>query len=351
MYRKSSKTLTFSKLRQAIECKQSLADVFELVSGYYSTGADVFTLHNCEEGANNLVYGISKATKTKVAIERSQICHLITASDLYPFGKQNATKQYENGVILCDFAKRAPYLEQYIRFCIKSPFFSHIVRDHKKLSEKQINCVRKEKIIVNMPPNGMCHSVLDVSKGSLPNLGCYGLVPHMNMDDMLMKAYWAILNSRVFTYYCKSGYLAEGESNARWKYNLISLFPVPKFNRFMKAYYVLANLADCLSFLSPKIRAEKYDEVDAFLYRCFADMLNMAIYELYFPHYVKTYNLEVLCYMESAPFMDKIPVENKVIASLKWYMQSNNPIRQRLMLLDTRSPELLYTIHTLSIYE
>ena len=60
----------------------------------------------------------------------------------------------------------------------------------------------------------------------------------------------------------------------------------------------------------------------------------------------KKNNLGVVHELMKAPFMNKdLDMEDKVAETYSWLMKSDNVVRQRIMLLDTRSSLILGRIH------
>ena len=71
----------------------------------------------------------------------------------------------------------------------------------------------------------------------------------------------------------------------------------------------------------------------------------MVVYEMYFPSYVHERNLDIIVHMQNAPFMfTMLKEEERIYQTYHWFQRSNNIVRQKMELIDTRSPELLYII-------
>ncbi len=72
----------------------------------------------------------------------------------------------------------------------------------------------------------------------------------------------------------------------------------------------------------------------------------MCVYELYFTAHVQNLNLLIIKELAFAPFVqESLDVEEKVAQTYSWLMKSENVVRQRIMLLDSRSPKFLGRIH------
>ena len=76
------------------------------------------------------------------------------------------------------------------------------------------------------------------------------------------------------------------------------------------------------------------------------DILNMMVYELYFEEHMKEVDLDVLQFV--TPIIEnlqQLPIEQQIKELYEWYQKPENAVRQRMMLIDTRSPDILAVIH------
>ena len=105
-------------------------------------------------------------------------------------------------------------------------------------------------------------------------------------------------------------------------------------------------LSECLLYLSkpylhPISKRISNERIGYYLTK----ILDMVVYELYFPEYVREHNLNAIEYINSAPFMQSSIVDDDIILqTYQWFQRPENVIRQMIEVLDTRSPELLYKI-------
>ena len=78
----------------------------------------------------------------------------------------------------------------------------------------------------------------------------------------------------------------------------------------------------------------------------FEDMLNMMVYELYFEEHMKEVDLDVLQFIASKlESLQNLPIEQQIKELYEWYQKPDNAVRQRMMLIDTRSPDILAVIN------
>lgn len=76
------------------------------------------------------------------------------------------------------------------------------------------------------------------------------------------------------------------------------------------------------------------------------DILNMMVYELYFEEHMKEVNLDVLQFVTPVlESLQNLPIEEQIKELYEWYQKPENAVRQRMMLIDTRSPDILAVIN------
>ena len=124
----------------------------------------------------------------------------------------------------------------------------------------------------------------------------------------------------------------------------IKSFPIPYYinNEFR---FVLDNLVDTIVAYREKNSTIGSFKEDRKAYY-FQELIDMCIYELYFAGHMRKNNLGVVHKLMKAPFMNKeLDMEDKVAETYSWLMKSDNVVRQRIMLLDTRSSLILGRIH------
>ena len=78
------------------------------------------------------------------------------------------------------------------------------------------------------------------------------------------------------------------------------------------------------------------------------DILNMMVYELYFEEHMKEVGIDVLQFINPKPIdtlkTDKAKAE--VIQEFyDWYQKPDNAVRQRMLLVDTRSKDIIGLIN------
>lgn len=76
------------------------------------------------------------------------------------------------------------------------------------------------------------------------------------------------------------------------------------------------------------------------------DILNMMVYELYFEEHMKEVDLDVLQFVTPViENLQNLPIEQQIKELYEWYQKPENAVRQRMILIDTRSPDILAVIN------
>ena len=81
-------------------------------------------------------------------------------------------------------------------------------------------------------------------------------------------------------------------------------------------------------------------------------IVDMMVYELYFTEHMKEKGLNVLEFLNPKPFNEETNTQQKeeIIKSFyEWYQEPENAIRQRILLIETRSPNVLALINSSTI--
>lgn len=74
----------------------------------------------------------------------------------------------------------------------------------------------------------------------------------------------------------------------------------------------------------------------------------MMVYELYFEEHMKSEGIDVLQFIAPKPIADlKTPKDKEEIIQnfYLWYQKPENPVRQRMLLVETRSKEIIAVIN------
>ena len=107
----------------------------------------------------------------------------------------------------------------------------------------------------------------------------------------------------------------------------------------------MSNLVDMLTFLYAKENTDIFEHTsNVRIISHIEDVVNMIVYELYFSEHMKESQIDVIKDLLSYRFINTDTAKG-VQDFYTWYQSSQNMVRQKLMLLETRSKDTLYFIH------
>jgi adenine-specific DNA-methyltransferase len=163
-----------------------------------------------------------------------------------------------------------------------------------------------------------------------------------------LKYILAILNSRTISFYHKYKYL-DTEKNVFPKILIANCkkFPIPEIEPLSQSHFV--NLIDYLIYLSDKSSRQisthtTNDRIASHI----EDVLNMMVYELYFEKHMLIEGIDVLQFMNPKPIADlkkTKDIEDIIRDFYLWYQKPENQVRQRMLLVETRSKDIIAVIN------
>ncbi len=219
----------------------------------------------------------------------------------------------------------------------KHPFYSlHRERDENIFTkpEKILGVITGDKII----------TALDREK-IYPTDGLY----LMNANNLVDNRYLvAVLNSKVVTYLYRLLSLEEGRALAQVKPSILKDVPIPLISKEKQSHF--CNLVEYLIFLNqidakPLISHTPNERIAATI----EETLNMMVHEIYFTEHLEELQLDVIQFVDSVPLL-KNDYENEQIirAFYLWLQKPENPIRNRIIAANIKSPTLVAKINSLS---
>lgn len=315
-----------------------------LVSGFRMQRGKIFVLQYCNPQADILT-GHSRALGVDVCIERQQVRPLLYSKTVEGYIIIESQKD-RNYLILNDKdtgqSLSSNLLINYLNDC------DAIDKEDKKsisfslLSPKRRWVVDAPKFIVSTS-NQLCKCVYDEDKHWAFPVGMYAMPADTLPACLSRQITLAIYNSKLFSFY-KMEYEKAHRKEKCVHFAAIKSFPIPYYinNEFR---FVLDNLVDTIVAYREKNSTIGSFKEDRKAYY-FQELIDMCIYELYFAGHMRKNNLGVVHKLMKAPFMNKeLDMEDKVAETYSWLMKSDNVVRQRIMLLDTRSSLILGRIH------
>lgn len=156
----------------------------------------------------------------------------------------------------------------------------------------------------------------------------------------------SILNSKLMSFWFvhKFGKMQRGIF-PQFKINELEIFPIK--NIAQKNQIKFSIFSDFLMYLYQQNSNNILSHTDnTRIASHIEDILNMMVYELYFEEHMKEVDLDVLQFVTPAlESLQNLPIEQQIKELYEWYQKPENAVRQRMMLIDTRSPDILAVIH------
>lgn len=150
-----------------------------------------------------------------------------------------------------------------------------------------------------------------------------------------------ILNSKLIKFYVNELFY----DGTHFYPNQMKALPIKKASSAIQQLFI--TLVNMIHYLQPNVSENIFIHTSNIgVASHFQDILDMMVYELYFEVHTKEAGLDVLQFIK--PMMEEIqnlPINEQIERFYKWYQQSENNVRQRVLLLDTRSENLLAIIN------
>ena len=175
----------------------------------------------------------------------------------------------------------------------------------------------------------------------------FSIIAKVNSDKNL-KYILALLNSTVINFYHKYKFL-DLEKNTFPKILIANCkkFPIPDIEPIKQKSFV--SIVDYLLFLNNKETKQMLSHTEnSRLASHLQDVLNMMVYELYFEKHMKENGIDVLQFINPKSIADLKESAAKVEVIKKfylWYQKPENPVRQRMLLAETRSKDKISLIN------
>lgn len=325
---------------------ERLKEVTNITPGFYPIYSKVLTIKDVPVIGGHVVEGYSEALRDYVPIEREAIRPTISPSkvedfifaDFQNYSTYLITADYKAS----DFFVRFPYTASYIQKCVEHNIDGTLLWRDMPIRSNLREYIDRKKVIISTLGN-ICHAMLDDETHLVTSLRTY-LCTFPYEDLQTYKAYTAIFNSRLFSYILFHE-LKNKQDTRHGRFDILANMPVPiKSDDFV----LLECISECLFFLSkPDIPQLSYRLSNIRLGYYLEKILDMIVYELYCPNYVQQRGLDVISHLIRAPFMfTMMGIEERILQTYSWFQHPDNIVRQKIDLLDTRSPELLYRIQT-----
>jgi len=161
------------------------------------------------------------------------------------------------------------------------------------------------------------------------------------------------LNSKLIEWYLDKITSSTGQGTNQWKKIYVEQLPIPKLID-LQLQLKFEVIADYLTFLNdnsqPNINPYADNES---ISPVFEDVANMMVYEMYFNQHMKELDIDVLQFVDTETNFKPIdnlsnPEDKKGILATcyKWLQESSNPIRNRIILSNIKSTDIIRRINS-----
>lgn len=349
-------TEILDKLESNSRC---IGDIFEKIfQGLATSKDDVYFLYDCTE-KNGLVYGYSKQLGYQVCIERGLVKPLLKGEDVHRYDHISTDRfvifpyKLEKGKAILYTEKEIgdlfPKGYGYLKECediLRNREKGRLKNDeywYKYIYPKNLILFENEKLVA--PDISMGGNFAYDEKGLFyQTTTVYGYVKRNEIEEGY-KFWLALFNSRLFWWYLKNTGTVLANGFFRFKPDYIKPFPVPEMLQTSKGEKIVERLTDFLFYLYDKNNANILTHTsNKRLAAHVEEIIDMIFYELYFEQHMKDNQIDVIADLNRydwSGISDAATIE----AFYKWYQKSENMVRQKIMLLDTRSNNFIYQIH------
>jgi hypothetical protein len=200
-----------------------------------------------------------------------------------------------------------------------------------------------EKIVVRQTSDRLI-ATLDTKK-----FVCMNNLHVINTKDKSynLKYILAIINSRLMDFYYETLNPEKGEALAEVKKENVEKLLIKLLDPDKQIPFI--NLVDYLLYLNEKDSPAIFTHTaNVRLASHIQDVLDMMVNELYFEEHMKVKGLDVLAFLHPWPIQGLIKAEEKaevIEAFYLWLQTPDNPVRQRINLIDIKSTDILSVIN------
>ncbi len=342
-----------------------IKDVFDRIfCGLQTSKDDVYFLYDCKVN-EELIIGESKQLGRKVQIEKGLVKPLLKGEDVHKYDTIKTDRyvifpyKIMNGKAVLysesELSEHFPRGYAYLKECeeiLREREHGRLRNDdywYRYIYPKNLVLFDNEKLVAPEISLGG-NFAYDKNGEFYSTTKIYGYIKQKSIKESY-KFWMALFNSRLFWFFIQNtGYVLRG-GYYTFKTDYINPFPVPSFEITSKVQDFVGQLVDFILYLKNDANPEvlSHTSNDRIILHIM-EIVDMVIYELYFEQHMKDNQIDVISYLESYPWSIKpIDISVNIEEFYYWYQQSDNPIRQHIMLLETRSKYLLYQIHSKSI--
>ena len=336
-----------------------ISDIFDKIfQGLATSKDDVYFLYDCIENDENII-GYSKQLDKIINIEKGLVKPLLKGEDVHRYDNIK-TNRYVIFPYKIDNGKAVLYTENELSVLFPNGYTylkecEDILRSREKgrfnidgewfqYGRKQgILSAEKEKLVapdISMGGN----FAYDVEGKFYQTTTIYGYIKKSETSESY-KFWMALLNSRLCWWFLTNTGTTLANGFFRFKPDYIKPFPVPEHKQTNKGEKLIVKLTEFILYLYDKNNADILTHTtNKRLATHIEEIIDMIFYELYFEQHMKDNQIDVISDLNNYVWSN-ISNASTIESFYKWYQQSENMVRQKIMLLDTRSRNFIYLIH------
>ena len=336
-----------------------ISDIFDKIfQGLATSKDDVYFLYDCIENNDNII-GYSKQLDRIINIEKGLVKPLLKGEDVHRYDNIK-TNRYVIFPYKLNNGKAVLYSEKGLSVLFPNGYSylkecEDILRNREKgrfnidgewfqYGRKQgILSAEKEKLVapdISMGGN-FAH---DVEGKFYQTTTIYGYIKKTGASESY-KFWMALFNSRLCWWFLTNTGTTLANGFFRFKPDYIKPFPVPELKQTSKGEKLIVKLTDFLLYLYDKNNDDILTHTtNKRLATHIEEIIDMIFYELYFEQHMKDNHIDVISDLNNYEWSN-ISDASTIESFYKWYQQSENMVRQKIMLLDTRSRNFIYLIH------
>ena len=346
-------------LKEIEKYPRCIGDIFDRIFCRLQTSKDdVYFLYECTE-QNGLIMGESKQLKCRVKVERGLVKPLLKGEDVHRYDNIKTNRyvifpyKIENGKAILykenELSALFPNGYAYLKECEEDLRNREKGRLHNNdywfryIYPKNLVLFDNEKLVAPEISYGG-NFAYDKEGVFYSTTKIYGYIKKKDVT-VGYKFWMALFNSRLFWFYIQNtGYVLRG-GYYTFKTNYVSPFPVPESKQISKGEKIVEKLTDFLLYLYDSNNDDILTHTsNKRLATHIEEIIDMIVYELYFEQHMKNNQIDVISDLNNYEWSDKSDATT-IELFYKWYQQSDNMVRQKIMLLDTRSNNFIYQIH------
>jgi len=200
-----------------------------------------------------------------------------------------------------------------------------------------------EKIVIRQTSDSLI-ATLDKQK-----FVCMNNMHIINLRDLNynLRYILAVINSNLMNFYYESLNPEKGEALAEVKKENVEKLLIKPLQKNEQVHFI--SLVDYLLYLNKKETGQIFSHTaNLRIVSHIMDIVNMMVYELYFENHMKENGIDVLQFIKPSPISEYDDEGKKatIIGDFYlWYQKPENPVRQRILLAETRSRNIVSRIN------